>query len=163
MSEKIGFGPVARADARALVLGSLPGAESLRRHEYYGHRANAFWPIMGELFGAAPDLPYARRLEILCENRIALWDVCAGAEREGSLDSAIRAPRANDFGAFFDAHREIEKICFNGQTARKFFDRLVAPDLPRDRALRLATLPSTSPAHTLAFAQKLKAWRSEIL
>ena len=61
-----------------LVLGSMPGAASLARTEYYGHPRNAFWPIMGALFGAGPELPYAERTARLtaagvqCE--LHLWD-----------------------------------------------------------------------------------------
>ena len=55
------FPPVARADARVLILGSLPGEESLRRGEYYANVQNRFWWIMGQIFGAGPDLPYAVR------------------------------------------------------------------------------------------------------
>jgi hypoxanthine-DNA glycosylase len=153
-----GFPPVAGADARVLILGSLPGAMSLARREYYALPRNAFWPIMGRLVGAAPELPYAERLRRLTAHRIALWDVCASAFRPGSLDAAILPGSvvANDFPAFFAAHPGLALICFNGAKAADLFARLAAAP----PAIGRARLPSTSPAHAgLPFADKLARWR----
>ena len=128
MTRHLSFAPVSRPDARVLVLGSLPGAELLRRQEYYAKSQNAFWRIMGELVGAGPDLPYAQRLEQLTSAGLAPWDVCASARREGSLDAKIQDMEPNDFARFFDAHGQIALIGFNGQTAAKLFERFVAPE-----------------------------------
>jgi double-stranded uracil-DNA glycosylase len=156
------FAPVARPDATALVLGSLPGQRSLERQEYYAHPQNAFWKIVASLFGAASSLPYKRRLKILTANRIALWDVCAAAERPGSLDSSIVPHSAvpNDFAAFFRAHPRIRRVFFNGQKAEELFRRRVLPTLGTEFAhLALERLPSTSPAHAgMTFAKKLDRW-----
>ena len=122
-----GFGSVARADARVLILGTLPGKVSLERGEYYAQPRNAFWRIMGELAGASPDLPYTDRLRLLKENGIALWDVCAAGQRSGSLDSAIRLStvETNDFSGFLRAHAGVGLICFNGKKAKEIYDRKV--------------------------------------
>ena len=154
------FPPLARADARVLILGSMPGAESLRRHEYYAHPHNQFWPIMGELFAAGRELPYGERVERLLARGVAVWDVLKHCERPGSLDSSIvRATEVvNDFGAFFRAHPGIDAIFFNGAKSESVFRREVA--LPGSRAPRCTRLPSTSPAHAgLSRAAKLAAWR----
>ena len=146
----VGFAPVAGLDALVLILGSLPGPASLERRQYYGQPRNAFWPIMGELFGAEPELAYARRLAILKANRVALWDVCQSAVRPGALDADIRRDSivANDFAAFFGAHRRLRAVFFNGQTAAGLYDRLVLPGLPEPwQQLPRQVLPSTSPAH----------------
>src|SRR5688572_2589177 len=95
--------------------------------EYYAQPYNAFWRIMGELVGAGPELEYPARLVRLRAHGIAVWDVLAAGEREGSLDSAI-VPASivvNDFGAFFARHRELRSICFNGNTAAGLFKRKV--------------------------------------
>ena len=143
----IGFAPIARADARVLVLGTLPGRVSLQRGEYYAHQRNAFWPIMGNIFGVPSDQPYPERLASLRDNAIALWDVCARGDRAGSLDAEIEIATAipNDFGKFFDRHTSIELICFNGGKAKTLFERRVLPtlQLSAQRASRV-TLPSTS-------------------
>ncbi|WP_407049567.1 DNA-deoxyinosine glycosylase [Methyloraptor flagellatus] len=151
-------------EPRILILGSLPGAESLRRQQYYAHPQNGFWRIMGALFGAGPVLGYPARLDRLMAAGVALWDVCAEAEREGSLDAAIRAPRANDLAGFLSLHGGVEVVGLNGGTAAKLFDRLVAPTLgdtlPASRAIRIARLPSTSPAHArMRLEEKVDRWR----
>ncbi len=156
------FPPVFRADARALVLGSMPGEASLAAGCYYAHPRNAFWPLMGALFGTGPEQPYAERLARLTEAGVALWDVIARCERSGSLDSRI-APAsivANDFPALFAACPGLRHIFFNGGTAESAFRRHVR--LPAGISPpQLQRLPSTSPAHAaLSFAQKLDAWRA---
>jgi len=156
------FPPIADAHARLLILGSLPGQVSLQRQQYYAHPHNAFWKIMGRLFGAGPELPYTERAQRLMQNGIALWDVCAAAQRPGSLDAAIVQASVvpNDFAAFIESHPDIALIGFNGGKAADLYRRLVLPDLPATgHAIRTATLPSTSPAHAaMTFEDKLARW-----
>ena len=152
--------PVADKRSRVLILGSMPGVASLRAQQYYAHPQNAFWPIMGELVGAAPELPYAQRLAALRRSGIALWDVLACCFREGSLDSAIVGEEVNGFATFLARHPGIERIYFNGAKAAASFARGVDPaSLPRPIASY--RLPSTSPAHAgMNRAAKLAAWRA---
>lgn len=155
------FPPLARADARVLILGSMPGAESLRRRQYYAHPHNRFWPIMGELFGAAPALAYAQRVEKLLDRGVAVWDVLKRCERAGSLDGDIvpASEVPNDFARFFRAHPRLGAVFFNGAKAEQVFLRRVAPGFPG--LPPLVRLPSTSPAHPgLSPARKLAAWRA---
>jgi double-stranded uracil-DNA glycosylase len=162
----VGFPPVAARDASVLVLGSLPGRRSLEMREYYAQPHNAFWKIMGRLFGAHPELPYEHRLDQLRRHAVAVWDVLAAGERSGSLDSAIVASSivVNDFAAFFAAHREIRLICFNGAKAAELYRRRVLPSLPLEIAtLETRLLPSTSPAHaSLDFSEKLARWSAAL-
>lgn len=138
----------------------MPGAASLEAGEYYAHPRNAFWRIMGEVFGAGPDKPYPQRTRLLKEHGVALWDVLDACVRPGSLDADISEAEPNHFEAFFAKHRSIERIAFNGGAAAKFFRRHIeAPT-----GVSLVQLPSTSPAHaSRSFAQKCKAWRSVLL
>ena len=160
------FAPVASAEARVLVLGSMPGVASLAAERYYAHPQNAFWPIVGELCGFDPELAYPRRLAALRRAGVALWDVLARCEREGSLDSDIESQsmRANDFAAFLRRHRGITAVLCNGGTAHRLFRRLVRPTLPDPwRTLPVAKLPSTSPAYAaMRRADKLRAWRAAL-
>jgi hypoxanthine-DNA glycosylase len=158
----VGFPPISGSSARVLILGSLPGEESLRRQQYYAHPRNAFWPIMGDLFGAAPGLPYADRIEALIANGVAVWDVCAAAHRFGSLDSAINlgSVDANDFQSFFARHTSIRRVCFNGTKASALYGARVLPALSADlKSIRYHVLPSTSPAHaSIPYETKRSAW-----
>lgn len=157
-----GFPPVAEVDARVLVLGSMPGARSLAEREYYAQPRNAFWPIMGALFGAGPDLPYPQRLARLTMAGVALWDVLASCRRQGSLDQRIQLAGAtlNDFAGFLAAHPRITHVFCNGQLAFRLFSRRVAPGLPGPPLL-VASLPSTSPAMaSLSPADKLARWQA---
>ncbi|WP_374335585.1 DNA-deoxyinosine glycosylase [Methyloversatilis sp.] len=160
------FPPVADpVTARVLILGSMPGVASLAAQRYYAHPRNQFWPIMGALFGAGPDLPYAQRLHALTDAGVALWDVLASCERDGSLDAAIdaRSAQANDFVTFLATHPGIVRIAFNGGTAEKHFRRDVMPHLRPLRPLDLLRLPSTSPAHAgMDAAEKLARWRAAL-
>lgn len=157
-----GFGCIARADARVLILGSMPGQASLQQSQYYAHPRNSFWYIMGELFAAGAELDYERRLQVLMEQRIALWDVVHRCQRRGSLDADIEAHsvEANDFQMLFARCPDIHHVFFNGQTAANLFKRQVLAGLPSDLSLHYHTLPSTSPAHAgLDREQKLRQWR----
>jgi TDG/mug DNA glycosylase family protein len=155
------FPPIAGPDARILILGSMPGAMSLRLGRYYAHPRNAFWGIMGELAGAGPDKPYDERTRILRSRGIAVWDVLKSCIRPGSLDADISVEEPNDFAAFFAAHPRIAHVGLNGGKAAASFRKYGAPHLPPGVAV--TQLPSTSPAHAaLDFARKCAAWRSAL-
>ncbi len=155
-----GFSPIAKPDARILILGSMPGQASLAAGQYYAHPRNAFWPIMGALLGFDPALPYPERATMLTAAGIALWDVLHACSRPGSLDSAIDhdSVEPNDFATFFAAHPHIGHVFFNGTTAATLFRRH-CPE--QTHTLTVVRLPSTSPAHAgRNFADKLAAWQT---
>lgn len=156
----VGFAPIARADARVLVLGSLPGRRSLEMGQYYAHPRNAFWPIMRGLAKASGSyVERCRRLEVA---GIAVWDVLHAAVRPGSLDAniSLNSAQPNDFKQFFLTHPLIECIGFNGRAAEALFRKRVLPQLDVGHA-RVCLLPSTSPAHAaLSVGDKARIWRS---
>lgn len=165
-----GLAPIIDVRARVLILGSFPSAASLAARQYYAHKQNQFWKILGAIL-AKPlnESDYATRHRALLDAGIAIWDVYESCERTGSLDSAIRNGKPNDFASLKKsalAGRSagalslpaLPRVCFNGQAAGRF-----APQL---EALGFETriLPSTSPANaTWTFARKLAAWQDGFL
>ena len=145
-----------------LILGSMPGAASLRAGQYYAHPQNLFWRLLGEFAGFDPHAAYLERIWHLEKVGIAVWDVLAHCERKGSLDAAIKKPSPNNFAHFFAQHTLIEHVYFNGSAAARLYQRHVAAELRNtDLHERLVyhTLPSTSPANAaLSFAHKRQRW-----
>ncbi len=138
------------------MLGTLPGEESLRRQEYYAHPRNLFWPIVFALFEESAPPTYADRLSFVLHRRIALWDVCAAAQREASADAMIRGEVPNSIDRLLAAHPGIRAVAFNGSGARRLHDR----HFVRRPELTDLPLPSTSSAHArLGYAEKLARWR----
>ena len=160
------FAPLARADARLLILGSMPGDASLAAQQYYAHPQNQFWLIMERLCGAERSLSYAGRLERLQCCRVALWDVLQSCVRRGSLDAAIERHSAvpNDIPQLLRTHRDIVRLCCNGATAYQALQRFYGAQLKREfPQLLCLQLPSTSPAHArMPLADKLVAWEAAL-
>ena len=158
-----GFPPISRPDARLLILGSMPGRESLVQQRYYAHPRNGFWPIVRELFKLTGS-DYGQNVQQLKQHRIAVWDVLKACFRTGSLDSEIdnRTIVTNDFQNFFTGHPQIRWIFFNGAKAESVYLKHVLPGLDGVSAkLKLQRLPSTSPAHAaMRLEQKQEVWRS---
>jgi hypoxanthine-DNA glycosylase len=133
---------------------------SLKAHQYYAYPHNAFWRIMGELFGAGPSRPYQERLAALDNAGVALWDSLRACTRPGSLDSAIRDEEANDFATLFAAFPRITHVFFNGAKSEAVFRRHVLPTLADPRHIFIR-LPSTSPAHAgMTLDKKVERWRA---
>ena len=140
-----------------LVLGTLPGEESLRRQEYYAHPRNLFWPIVFALFGASVPASYDERVRFVRDRGIALWDVVASGTRRASADATIRGEIPNAIPELLDAHPRIRVVAFNGGGARRLHDR----HFPRRPDLTYLALPSTSPAYArIGFAAKLAQWQA---
>jgi hypoxanthine-DNA glycosylase len=152
---KRSFPAVADARIRVLVLGSLPGEESLARGQYYANPRNHFWRLIGAVIGTnLAALPYEERLRALLEARVGLWDTVGAASRRGSLDGAIRLTRANDLVDLALRLPELRAVGFNGGKSASVGMRQLAgrPDLA------LIALPSSSPAYTRPFEEKLAEW-----
>jgi hypoxanthine-DNA glycosylase len=154
MSTLYGLAPVIDARARTLILGSFPSSASLAAGQYYAHRQNQFWRILGALINQPLyDMDYASRWPHVQAAGIAVWDVYATCERDGSLDSDIRMGVPNDFSQLWSLAPQLVRVCFNGKTAGKFERQLTG------MGYEVLVLPSTSPAHTLSFDSKLARWR----
>ena len=158
-----GFSPVIAPDAAILILGSIPSVKSLDKQQYYGHPRNAFWWIMGELFGFDYTIDYELRISQIIKNKIALWDVLQQCERKGSLDSAIIANtvQPNDFIAFFAEYPNIQKVLFNGTKAESEYKKHILANVVEIYPdILYHKVPSTSPAMAaLSKSAKLAEWR----
>jgi TDG/mug DNA glycosylase family protein len=161
---KHGLPPILWPHARILILGSLPGDESLRRQQYYGNPRNQFWAILARIFESPMPEEYPHKLDFLKTHGIALWDVLERAERHGSLDSNIRNATPNNFEPVFAQLPQLRTIAVNGSKAASSFVRYVQPQFAQQLAsLRVLALPSTSPVPSRKFLTldaKAEIWRA---
>lgn len=102
-------------------------------------------------------MEYAERLQALLAHHVGLWDVVAEAKREGSLDSKIRGHAGNDLVGLIQSLPTLAVIAFNGGTAERIGLKALGSHGDRHRIVRL---PSSSPAHTMPYSEKLRAWQS---
>jgi len=162
------FLPVIKPGANILILGSMPGKQSLQVDQYYAHPRNTFWRIFCNLFNIDEKLilgvdKYKEKIARLEEANIALWDVLQSCTRESSLDADIIESSiiANDFSTFFNTHQSIRHIYFNGAKAEQLYKRHVIPTLSDQQSqLPMTRLPSTSPAYAaMCFQEKMQEWR----
>lgn len=151
-----GLAPVVGRGTRLLILGSFPGAASLRARQYYGHPRNHFWPLVGAIWRLdLPALSYAQRLDVLLERGLGLWDVYASCHREGSLDQAIREAQYNDLDSLLRLAPGLRLVAHNGGESARAMRRVQALGLP------VLRLPSSSPANaSWSFDAKLAAWKT---
>lgn len=155
--------PIESPQSRVLILGTMPGAESLRKQRYYAHPRNLFWPILAEILGFDANSAYEARTASLVMAGIAVWDVLQTCTREGSLDSDIDESTVlpNDFAWFFANHPHIQRIYFNGVKAEELYRKYVQPRLSVPMGVEYTRLPSTSPANAaMARGDKAMAWRA---
>ena len=141
-----------------LILGSFPSAASLAAQAYYAHPQNQFWRVLGAVIGQPlKEMDYPARIAAVQAAGIAIWDIYASCERAGSLDSAIRDARTNDFVVLKESAPALRRICFNGRTAAKRLREIEA------LGYEALVLPSTSPAHAgMSFEEKLARWRAAL-
>ena len=147
--------PVYDAESRVLILGSFPSVKSREEAFFYGHPQNRFWRVLAAVYEEAVPQTVEEKKAFLLRNRIALWDVIASCEIEGSADSTIKAVVANDVSRILDA-AEIQEIYVNGKAAETYYHRHLRQTLGRDAVC----LPSTSPANAAWTLERLIAqWR----
>lgn len=158
-----GLAPVVTLQAKLLILGSFPSVASLRDQAYYAHPRNQFWPILSAIWQPAGtqalhDWPYPERIAFAQQKGLAIWDVYAHCEREGSLDSAIHNAQVNDLSGLIQRTPSLCAIAHNGGESAKHIKLTASLGLP------VYKLPSTSPANaSWSFERKLAAWREVFL
>lgn len=153
------FPPIIGEKPHTLILGTMPGVKSLEHGQYYAHPQNQFWRFMGDIYGATPDLSYHKRLDILINKGIAVWDVLQSCVRPGSMDSDIKEAQPNDFADFFKSYSTIKKVVFDSAKAEEIFIKTQPVFMNVD----FYRVPSPSPAHArLRYPEKLALWRKTL-
>ena len=148
--------PVFDEHSRVLILGSFPSVKSREAQFFYGHPQNRFWRVLSSLLGEEAGETPAEKTAFLLRHRIALWDVIASCEIEGSADSTIANTVPNDLSQILATAR-ITQIFTNGKTA----DRLYRRYLWDATGIEAVCLPSTSPANAAWTFEKLRgAWQA---
>lgn len=146
--------PVFDNNSEILILGSFPSVKSREEGFFYGHPQNRFWRVTAAVFNTLVPATIEEKRAFLLQNHIALWDVIASCEIEGSADSTIRRAAANDLTVILDA-APIRQIYVNGKTAERYFKQLIAPQIQANAVY----LPSTSPANAAwSFERLTSAW-----
>jgi len=141
----------------ALLLGSFPGVESLRRKQYYAHPRNLFWPLLSAALGTRDPENYNSRLRLLKTHRLALCDTLQGCIRSGSLDSAIKTAVPNSEVSAFLRRFPRTPVLFTSKKAHALFTRYFT-DERGDR--EEFCLPSPSPANAAqSRAAKTRLWK----
>ncbi|KAL7712251.1 hypothetical protein QTN25_010087 [Entamoeba marina] len=153
----VAFPAVIPQNAEILILGSMPGKKSLTLRQYYGHPQNAFWYVIADLAGLeTPPTTYSKRIDLLHELKIALWDVCHMCDRKTSLDSDIENVKANNIEELLSNNPSIKAVLFNGgpvQSLYKKYCKMV-------NGVSYVLMPSTSPTYAkMKRKEKVEKWK----
>lgn len=142
--------PVYDDHSKILILGSFPSVKSREANFFYQHPQNRFWKLLALIFDDQIPTTIEAKRAFLTRHQIALWDVIASCNVEGSSDSSISDVEVNDLSLIID-NSQIKQIYTNGALADKlyhrYFDRII--DLP------VTKLPSTSPANAAYSLERL--------
>ena len=147
--------PVFDNESRVLILGSFPSVKSREAMFFYGHPQNRFWKVIASLYGEEIPTTVEEKKALLLRNHIAVWDVIASCDIEGSSDSTIKNVQPNDISSILD-NAQIKAIYVNGKTAEKYYKKYIEKIINR----KAVCLPSTSPANAAwSLERLLEAWR----
>ncbi len=147
--------PLFDSESEVLILGSFPSVKSREAAFFYGHPQNRFWAVVAEIFGAEKPLTVEEKKELILSNKLALWDVIAQCEIEGSADSTITDVTANDLSIILE-NSNVKRIFVNGKTAEKYYNKYTYPKT----GIKAVCLPSTSPANAAWSIEKLvEKWK----
>ncbi|MCO5384268.1 MAG: DNA-deoxyinosine glycosylase [Methanosarcina barkeri] len=149
--KKQGFPAVVDENTEILILGSLPGDVSIRKHQYYGHPGNDFWRLLGSIIREdIQSMSYENRLETLKQNGIGLWDVFKAGKRKGSEDTKIKDEEVNQFSILKEIAPNLKLVIFNGKKSGKYEPIL------KEMGYETRVIPSSSGANR-RFGQNRKS------
>lgn len=151
--------PVYDENSRVLILGSFPSVKSREQAFFYGHPQNRFWKVLAAVFESEPPQTVSEKKAFLLRNNIALWDVIASCDIDGSADHTIKNVQPNDIRMILNA-AHIERIFANGKTAEKYYKKYVFPVTH----ISAVCLPSTSPANaSVPFEMLCEIWKKQLI
>lgn len=146
--------PIYDKNSKILILGSFPSKKSREEMFFYGHPQNRFWKVVSMVFDQKTPESIEEKKQFLLLNKIAVWDVIASCDIEGSSDSSIKNAIANDLSEILSV-AQIKQIFVNGKTAEKYYNKYIKNSIGREAIY----LPSTSPANAMWSVDKLvSAW-----
>ncbi len=147
--------PLFDAESRILILGSFPSVKSREGQFFYHHPQNRYWKVMAAILSCEIPVTIEEKKKMILSHHIAMWDVIASCEIDGSSDSSIRNVVPNDIGRLL-AETKIAKIYTNGLTAHKYYHKYIEKQIE----ITDVTLPSTSPANAAWSLERLiQAWQ----
>ncbi|EFV23930.1 mismatch-specific DNA glycosylase [Anaerostipes caccae] len=88
--------PVFNDKSRILILGSFPSVKSREGQFFYHHPQNRFWKVLAASLSQSVPATVEEKTIFLLSNHIAVWDVIASCDIQGSSDSSIRNVTPND-------------------------------------------------------------------
>jgi len=152
------FAPVVDENCRTLILGSFPSVKSRENGFYYGHPQNRFWKMLAAVYAEDAPESITEKTSLLLRHHLALWDVIANCEIDGSADASVREAVPVDIVRITDrAH--ITRVLCNGKLAGTLYARHLQPIM----GIPALVLPSTSPANAVWTLPKLTdAWRKAL-
>ena len=142
--------PVYDNNSKILILGSFPSVKSREEMFFYGHPQNRFWKVLAGVFAEHVPKSIQEKRSFLLDHKIALWDVIASCDIEGSSDSSIKNVVPNNLNTILE-QSNIEEIFVNGKTAYKYYNTYLRDTFKREAIC----LPSTSPANAAWNLEKL--------
>ena len=142
--------PVFDENSRILILGSFPSVKSREGNFFYHHPQNRFWKVIAAVTGCEIPCTIEEKKTLLLKNRIAIWDVIASCEIEGSSDSSIKNVTPTDLNQILN-HCRIRQIYANGNKAGALYKKYQQPLTGRE----ILVHPSTSPANAAWSLERL--------
>lgn len=158
------FEPIINDKSEILILGTMPSIISLQEQHYYANPKNHFWDIIYSILNLEIDYDYdyEKRYKMLLDNKIALWDVLSYANREGSLDSAIKDEIPNNIPELLDEYPNIKMIVFNGSASEKYFKKYFKHLFDFKKCIRVSSSSPIPGKNVKSLIEKKMEWKKAI-
>ncbi len=124
--------PIIDECTKILILGTMPGGDSLEKKQYYNNPNNIFWDIIYRVFDTEwnmydtvteKNIPYESKIFFLKEHNLGLWDVIKSCYRIGNSDKDIIDPIYNDINELLLKYPNIQKVIFGSKKAYEHYKK----------------------------------------